>query len=65
MIFGWTRVGGAQKKCRNYLIRDETGKRNPVVSYSLVKYIAPSSLLIVDSVGPSGNSKLMLSGIWQ
>ena len=65
MIFGWTRASGTPEKCRNCLIRDETGKRSSAVSCSLVKYTAPSSLSIVDSAGPSGNLKSILSGMWQ
>ena len=64
MIFEWTRAGGTSEKCRNFLIRDETGKRSPTVSCSLVKYTALSYLLIIDLVGPSVNSNLILSGMW-
>ena len=65
MIFGWIRVGSAPEKCRNRLIRDETGKQSPTTSYSLVKYIVSSSLLIVDSVRPSNNLKSILPGMRQ
>ena len=61
MTFGWIGVGGAPKNCRNCLTRDEMGKRSPDVSCSRVKYIAPFSAPKVDSAGPSGNSKLILS----
>ena len=65
IIFRWTRAGGALEKCRNCLIRDETGKRSLAAIYSQVKHTAPSSLPIVDSARPSGNSKSILSRIWQ
>ena len=55
MTFGWIRAGGAPKKCRNCLTRDETRKRSPAASYFRVKYTTPSSSLIVDLPGPSDN----------
>ena len=63
MTFEWIRAGDAPEKCRNCLIRDETGKRSPAASCSKVKYTAPSPSPIVDTVGPSSNSISILSGI--
>ena len=63
MTFRWIRAGGALEKCRNCFTKDEIGNRSPAVSCSLVKYIILSSSSIVDSVGPSSNSKSILLGI--
>ena len=65
MTFGWIRTGGAPEKCRNCFTRDEMGKRSPAASCSLVKYTTLPSSSTVGSVEPSGNSKLILLGIWQ
>ena len=51
--------------CKNCFTNDETGKRSPVASCSLVKKTVLSSCSTVKQVGPSDNSKLMSSGTQQ
>ena len=63
MTFEWIRAGGALKKCRNCLIRDEMGKRSSIMSSSRVKYTASSFSPIVDSARSSDNSISILSRI--
>ena len=50
-------------KCKNCLIRDGTGKRSPVESFSRVKNTALYSFPIVFSAGPSDNTTSMSLGI--